>query len=31
AQSGQGQWGELPAAPQPMGVRREVPSWPKKP
>lgn len=30
AQSGQGQWGELPAAPQPMGVRREVPSWPKK-
>ena len=29
--SGQGQWGELPAQPQAMGVRREVPSWPKKP
>ena len=31
AQSGQGQWGELPAQAQPMGARREVPSWPKKP
>ena len=30
-QSGQGQWGELPAQVQPMGARREVPSWPKKP
>ncbi|MCU1727342.1 AAA family ATPase [Pseudomonas sp. 7P_10.2_Bac1] len=29
--SGQGQWGELPAQPQAMGARREVPSWPKKP
>ena len=29
--SGQGQWGEMPAQPQSMGVRREVPSWPKKP
>ena len=29
--SGQGQWGEMPAQPQNMGVRREVPSWPKKP
>jgi magnesium chelatase subunit I len=28
---GQGQWGELPAQAQPMGARREVPSWPKKP
>ena len=31
ASSGQGQWGELPAQPQTMGARREVPSWPKKP
>ncbi|MFJ7882814.1 ATP-binding protein [Pseudomonas sp. NPDC096917] len=31
ASSGQGQWGELPAQPQAMGARREVPSWPKKP
>lgn len=29
--SGQGQWGEMPAQPQHMGARREVPSWPKKP
>ncbi len=29
--TGQGQWGELPAQPQAMGHRREVPSWPKKP
>ncbi|NBF15062.1 AAA domain-containing protein [Pseudomonas sp. Fl4BN2] len=29
--TGQGQWGELPAQPQAMGGRREVPSWPKKP
>ncbi|MGC5702697.1 AAA family ATPase [Pseudomonas sp. NFXW11] len=28
---GQGQWGEMPAQVQPMGARREVPSWPKKP
>ena len=28
---GQGQWGELPAQPQAMGARRDVPSWPKKP
>ena len=31
SRSGQGQWGEMPAQPQAMGVRREVPSWPKKP
>ena len=31
SQSSQGQWGELPAQAQPMGARREVPSWPKKP
>ncbi|MBX8607459.1 AAA family ATPase [Pseudomonas cichorii] len=30
-QSGQGNWGELPARPVPTGARREVPSWPKKP
>jgi len=29
--AGQGQWGELPAKALPVGVRREVPSWPKKP
>ncbi len=29
--SGQGQWGELPAQPQAVGARREVPNWPKKP
>ncbi|MEZ1317968.1 AAA family ATPase [Pseudomonas fluorescens] len=28
---GQGQWGELPAQALPVGNRREVPSWPKKP
>ena len=29
--AGQGQWGELPAQPQAMGAKRDVPSWPKKP
>ena len=29
--SGQGQWGEMPAQALPTGARREVPSWPKKP
>ncbi|WP_095170369.1 ATP-binding protein [Pseudomonas sp. Irchel 3H3] len=29
--SGQGQWGEMPAQALPAGARREVPSWPKKP
>ncbi|WP_419710793.1 ATP-binding protein [Pseudomonas sp. NFX224] len=28
---GQGQWGEMPAQTLPIGTRREVPSWPKKP
>jgi len=28
---GEGHWGELPAQPVPIGARREVPSWPKKP
>jgi len=28
---GQGHWGQLPAQPMAVGVRREVPSWPKKP
>ncbi|MGV8917644.1 MAG: ATP-binding protein [Pseudomonas sp.] len=28
---GQGSWGELPAQTVPVGARREVPSWPKKP
>lgn len=28
---GQGSWGQLPAQAMPTGVRREVPSWPKKP
>ena len=28
---GQGQWGEMPAQSLPVGARREVPSWPKKP
>jgi len=28
---GQGQWGDMPAPALPMGARREVPSWPKKP
>ncbi|MFO2463605.1 AAA family ATPase [Pseudomonas sp. 15FMM2] len=27
----QGQWGEMPAPALPMGARREVPNWPKKP
>ncbi|NWD77988.1 AAA family ATPase [Pseudomonas gingeri] len=30
-QNGQGQWGELPAQALPVGARREIPSWPKKP
>lgn len=29
--TGQGQWGEMPAQALPVGARREVPSWPKKP
>lgn len=29
--SAQGQWGSLPPQATPMGQRREVPSWPKKP
>jgi magnesium chelatase subunit I len=28
---GQGDWGALPAQPVPIGQRRDVPSWPKKP
>jgi magnesium chelatase subunit I len=28
---GQGQWGEMPAQALPVGARREVPNWPKKP
>jgi magnesium chelatase subunit I len=28
---GQGQWGEMPPQALPVGARREVPSWPKKP
>ncbi|MBV7476327.1 ATP-binding protein [Pseudomonas sp. PDM31] len=28
---GQGQWGEMPAKALPVGARREIPSWPKKP
>jgi magnesium chelatase subunit I len=28
---GQGNWGDLPAQAMPVGARREVPSWPKKP
>ena len=31
ADSGQGQWGELPAQAIATGQRREVPGWPKKP
>lgn len=31
AATGQGQWGEMPAQAQATGMRREVPSWPKKP
>lgn len=30
-EQGEGQWGELPAQPQTMGARRELPRWPKKP
>ncbi|BAN46385.1 ATP-binding protein [Metapseudomonas resinovorans] len=29
--TGEGQWGELPAQTVPMGERRELPRWPKKP
>ncbi|MDB5982219.1 MAG: magnesium chelatase [Pseudomonas sp.] len=29
--AGEGHWGELPAQAMPVGARREVPSWPKKP
>jgi magnesium chelatase subunit I len=28
---GEGQWGELPAQPQSIGIRREPPRWAKKP
>jgi magnesium chelatase subunit I len=28
---GEGQWGELPAQPQSIGIRREPPRWTKKP
>ncbi|SDH71758.1 ATP-binding protein [Pseudomonas panipatensis] len=28
---GQGQWGELPAQPMPMGAPHALPGWPKKP
>lgn len=31
AGTGEGQWGELPALPVPMGAQRELPRWPKKP
>ncbi|MCY1521558.1 Magnesium-chelatase 38 kDa subunit [compost metagenome] len=31
ASAGEGQWGELPAQSVPMGERRELPRWPKKP
>jgi magnesium chelatase subunit I len=31
ASAGEGQWGELPAQAMPMGERRELPRWPKKP
>jgi magnesium chelatase subunit I len=31
AEQGQGNWGELPAQAMPVGARREMPSWPKKP
>ncbi|GLZ84262.1 magnesium chelatase [Metapseudomonas resinovorans] len=29
--TGEGQWGELPAQAMPMGERRDLPRWPKKP
>ncbi|WP_330213888.1 ATP-binding protein [Pseudomonas sp. Z18(2022)] len=28
---GQGQWGDMPAPALPIGARRDVPTWPKKP
>ncbi|MFC6338197.1 AAA domain-containing protein [Pseudomonas sp. CCM 7891] len=28
---GQGQWGDMPAPAMPVGARRELPTWPKKP
>lgn len=28
---GQGQWGDMPAPALPVGARRDVPAWPKKP
>ena len=31
ASGGEGQWGELPAQAVPMGERRDLPRWPKKP
>ncbi|MDH4581319.1 magnesium chelatase [Pseudomonas sp. BN415] len=31
ASSGEGQWGALPAQTVPMGERRDLPRWPKKP
>ncbi|WP_103102856.1 AAA family ATPase [Pseudomonas sp. LFM046] len=31
ASGGEGQWGELPAHAVPMGERRDLPRWPKKP
>ncbi len=31
ASGGEGQWGELPAQPVPLGERRGLPAWPKKP
>lgn len=31
ATAGEGQWGELPAQAMPMGERRDLPRWPKKP
>jgi magnesium chelatase subunit I len=31
APSPEGQWGAMPAEPEAIGPRREVPSWPKKP
>ncbi|MBD8472548.1 AAA family ATPase [Pseudomonas sp. CFBP 8770] len=31
SEPGQGQWGDMPAQTVPVGERRAVPSWPKKP
>ncbi|MBD8682432.1 ATP-binding protein [Pseudomonas sp. CFBP 13719] len=31
SEPGQGQWGDMPAQAVPVGERRTVPSWPKKP